>query len=200
MTDQLKIWKGEFGEAYTDRNALADWRVKLPAFQKMLEGLSIKKVLEVGCNRGYNLLVLAELLGKDSEVIGIEPNRYALELARAASVKVGALYGHTFDIPFKNAYFDLTVTSGVLIHISLIDLPKALREIYRVSKQYILAIEYWAPEETTIHYRGYDNLLWKRDFLSHYKNQFPGLTLIRSGYWGPEDGFDRCHWWLFEKI
>jgi hypothetical protein len=68
-----------------------------------------------------------------------------------------------------------------------------------VSKRYILAIEYFAQEETAIHYRGHDNLLWKRDFPQHYRSQFPDLALIRSGCWGPEDGFDRTHWWLLEK-
>ena len=91
-------------------------------------------------------------------------------------------------------------TAGVLIHISLEDLTAALAEIYRVSGRYILAIEYFAQEETAIHYRGKDDLLWKRNFLKHYQTQFPDLTVIRSGYWGPEDGFDRAHWWLFEKL
>jgi len=198
MAHQLRIWKGEFGKDYTDRNVI-DWRARLPAFQQMLGGLPIKRVLEVGCNRGHNLVCLAELLGGESDVVGVEPNRYALELARASSVKVGVLYGHAFDLPFKDGYFDLVFTAGVLIHIPLGDLPLALSEIYRVSKRYILAIEYFAQEETVVHYRGHDNLLWKRDFLQHYRSQFPDLTLIRSGYWGPEDGFDRAHWWLLEK-
>ena len=197
-THQLRVWEGEFGKAYTDRG-VTDWPVRLPAFQKMLDGLPVKRVREVGCNRGHNLVALVELLGEGSDVVGIEPNRYALELARETSVKIGALYGHAFDIPFKDGYFDLVFTCGVLIHVSLKDLPKALMEIYRVSKRYILAIEYYAEEETVIHYRGRDDLLWKRDFLKHYQTQFPDLTLIRSGYWEPEDGFDRCHWWLLEK-
>ena len=191
--DQLRIWEGEFGKDYTDRNVI-DWRTRLRAFRQMLDGLPIKRVLEVGCNRGHNLVCLAELLGEESEVVGVEPNRYALKLARASSVKVGVLYGHAFDLPFKAGYFDLVFTAGVLIHIPLEYLPLALREIYRVSKRYILAIEYFAQEETAVCYRGHDNLLWKRDFLQHYRSQFPDLTLIRSGYWGPEDGFDRTHW------
>jgi pseudaminic acid biosynthesis-associated methylase len=198
MMDQLRIWEGEFGKDYTDRNVI-DWRTRLRAFRQMLDGLPIKRVLEVGCNRGHNLVCLAELLGEESEVVGVEPNRYALELARASSVKVGVLYGHAFDLPFKDGYFDLMFTAGVLIHIPLGDLPLALSEIYRVSKRYILAIEYFAQEETAVCYRGHDNLLWKRDFLQHYRSQFPDLALIRSGYWGPEDGFDRTHWWLLEK-
>ncbi len=191
MAHQLEVWEGEFGKDYTDRNVI-DWRVRLPAFKQMLDGLPIGRALEVGCNRGHNLVAVAELLG-GGDVVGIEPNRYALELARASSVKVGVLYGHAFDLPFKDRYFDLVFTAGVLIHIPLGDLPVALSEIYRVSKRYILAIEYFAEEETTIHYRGHDDLLWKRNFLKYYQTQFPDLTLIRSGYWRPEDGFDRCH-------
>lgn len=196
MAHQLKTWEGEFGKAYTDRNVI-DWRARLRAFQQMLGGLPIQRVLEVGCNRGHNLVTLAELLG--GEIVGVEPNQYALELARAASTKVGVLHGHAFDLPFKDGYFDLVFTAGVLIHIPLEELAVALSEIYRVSKRYILAIEYFAEEETVVHYRGHDDLLWKRDFLKHYQTQFPDLDLVRSGYWGPEDGFDRSHWWLLEK-
>ncbi|MER3422658.1 MAG: hypothetical protein C4293_04925 [Nitrospiraceae bacterium] len=198
MGEQLKIWMSEFGKSWTERN-LIDWRKRLPAFRDMLRLLPVKRVLEVGCNRGHNLIALAELLGEESELVGVEPNRYALELARASSVKIGVLWSHVFDLPFRDGYFDLVFTAGVLIHIPLTDLPAALAEIVRVSKRYILAIEYFAEEETAIPYRGYDNLLWKRNFLKHYQRQFPELCLVRSGYWGPEHGFDGTHWWLLEK-
>jgi pseudaminic acid biosynthesis-associated methylase len=156
-------------------------------------------VLEVGCNRGHNLLALAELLEDNGDIVGIEPNRYALELTRAASTQITALYGHAFDIPFKDGNFDLVFTAGMLIHIPLSDLPTVLGEICRVSRRYVLAVEYFAEEETAILYRGHTDLLWKRNFLLHYQTQCPELALIRSGYWGLGDGFDRTHWWLFEK-
>ena len=195
---QLEVWEGEFGRAYTDRNAI-DWRTRLGAFQHMLNGLQVQRVLEVGCNHGSNLRALVELLKEGSEVIGVEPNKYALERARKANTKAGILYGNAFDLPFKDGYFDLAFTAGVLIHIALGDLPTAMAEIYRVTKRYLLVIEYFAEEETVIHYRGRDDLLWKRDFLKHYRGQFPDLDLVRSGYWRPEDGFDRTHWWLLAK-
>jgi pseudaminic acid biosynthesis-associated methylase len=198
VTQQMKIWEEEFGKTYTDRNEV-DWRIRLPAFRQMLNGLPIKKVLEIGCNRGHNLLALAELLGPNSELVGVEPNQYALELARALSVKVGILHGHSFDLPFKDGYFDLVFTAGVLIHIPLEDLPTALSEAYRVSRRYVLAVEYFAAEEIAIQYQGHTDLLWKRNFLAHYQSQFSDLMLIRNGYWGPEFGFDRTHWWLLEK-
>jgi hypothetical protein len=53
---QLEAWKGKFGDAYTDRNQI-DWHVRLPAFQKMVEGLSIQRVLEVGCTGDTTFLL-----------------------------------------------------------------------------------------------------------------------------------------------
>lgn len=194
MTSQVRIWEGKFGDAYTDRNVL-DYRTRLPAFRSMVSELSIERVLEVGCNRGHNLATLTRILGDECEVIGVEPNQHALGLART----LRNLRGHASNLPFKDDYFDLVFTANVLIHIPLPDLAGTLAEIYRVSKRYILAIEYFAKEETAIFYRGHGDLLWKRDFLMHYQKQFPNLTLICAGYWGPEAGFDRSHWWLFEK-
>src|SRR5215212_5929034 len=92
MTQQLDTWRGDFGEAYTDRNQI-DWRTRLPGFREVLAGLELPRVVEVGCNRGHNLIALSELLGETSEIIGIEPNRYARELARQASPKFAVLEG-----------------------------------------------------------------------------------------------------------
>ncbi|MGH9775332.1 MAG: pseudaminic acid biosynthesis-associated methylase [Candidatus Acidiferrales bacterium] len=198
LNSQLETWSGEFGRAYTNRNAL-DWQSRLPAFRSMIEGLKIHRVLEIGCNRGHNLIALSEILGAEAEIAGIEPNRYALECARSLAKQAGILPGNIFDLPFKTGYFDLAFTAGVLIHIALESLPAAIQELARVSRRYLLAIEYFAEEETAISYRGHDNLLWKRDFLRHFKECLPNFSLMRSGHWDLKDGFDRSHWWLFEK-
>ncbi|HNS51953.1 MAG TPA: methyltransferase domain-containing protein [Anaerolineae bacterium] len=197
MTHQLETWEGEFGTAYTDRNVV-DWHVRLPAFRHMLEGLRIGSVLEVGCNRGHNLLALANLL-PDAEVVGLEPNRHALQIARASGTGIAVLSGHALDIPFRDATFDLVLTAGVLIHIPLDSLAAAMGEIRRVTRRYVLAVEYYAEEETLIPYRGHEDLLWKRDFLKHYQSNCPDLTLLRCGQWGAEAGFDRTRWWLLQK-
>ncbi len=198
MNTQLESWSGDFGRAYTDRNVV-DWRTRLPAFRTMLSGLNLVRVLEVGCNRGHNLLALSELLGEESEVVGVDPNRYAVELARSSIPTVAVLRGNIFDLPFKTGYFDLVFTVGVLIHIPLDSLHAAMQELARVSGRFLVAVEYFAEQETAIPYRGHNDLLWKRDFLSHFQECLSAVTLLRSGYWGPEDGFDRAHWWLLEK-
>jgi len=198
MSNQLHKWKGDFGEKYTERNDF-DWRRRVHPFGEMLSGLSARKILEVGCNRGYNLRAIEEVFRYKEEIVGIEPNTHALRLARNSDTEIELLEGNAYSIPFEENYFDLCFTSGVLIHIPPEKVDTALREIHRVSKRYILSIEYYSDEEEKIEYRGEEEMLWKRDFCSYFKSQFPGLPLIRKGYWGPENGFDRCHWWLLKK-
>lgn len=198
MVRQLEAWKGEFGTAYTDRNVV-DWRQRLAGYRHMLEALPIKRALEVGCNRGHNLIALHELFGEDAEVVGVEPNPHAREIARASSSKIGVVNGNLLDLVFKDGYFDIVLSGGVLSHTALGNLPRALSELQRVSRRYILAIEYFADEETVIPYRGHDDLLWKRNFPAHFKAHIPDASIIRHGYWGPGEAFDRSHWWVLEK-
>ena len=109
------------------------------------------------------------------------------------------LSGNALALPFRDGLFDLVFTAGVLIHVGPTELPQAMAEVYRVSKRYVLAAEYYAETETPIEYRGSSELLWKRDFLGAYRSQFPDLQVVREGYWDMSVGFDRTHWWLLEK-
>ena len=77
MTHQLEIWKGEFGKEYTNR-CVVNWQSRLPAFREMLSGLNIGRALEIGCNRGHNLIALSQILTERGDIVGIEPNRYAI--------------------------------------------------------------------------------------------------------------------------
>lgn len=198
MTRQLSVWQGDFGVAYTDRNVV-DWRSRYAAFQRMLGGAAIRSVLEVGCNRGHNLVALRELLGPGAEYFGVEPNAYARGIAQQADRDIRVVAGDVFTLPFPEGRFDLVLTSCVLIHVRAEDLEAAMRELCRVSARYLLSIEYPADRETVIHYRGHDDLLWKRDFLKHYRAALPQLRLVSSGEVGEADGFDTCRWWLLEK-
>jgi hypothetical protein len=99
MTEQLDVWKSDFGKGYTERNQV-DWRRRVPAFRAMLGGLPLRHVLEVGCNRGHNLVTLREVLGPDVELTGVEPNEYARQLASESGVK--AVAGSIFQLPFPD--------------------------------------------------------------------------------------------------
>lgn len=194
--EQLNAWKSDFGVEYTRRNKISP-ESRVNAFKSVIKDLDVRRILEIGCNVGHNLVAISKIGG--FQLVGLEPSKYAVLQGRSSSNAISILEGNAFDIPFKDGYFDLVFTSGVLIHISLTDLSKAIDEMYRVSNKYVLVIEYFAEEETAIPYRGHNNLLWKRDFKKHFLVRYPTLKLLQNGYWNKEDGFDRTHWWLFEK-
>jgi pseudaminic acid biosynthesis-associated methylase len=115
-----------------------------------------------------------------TDIYGIELQRYAVEEAKKLTKDINIICGSGFDLPFKDTYFDLVCTNGVLIHISPDDLPKIMAEMYRCSNKYIWGFEYYAPETTEINYRGHTNYLWKADYAQLFMNQFPDLKLVKK--------------------
>jgi pseudaminic acid biosynthesis-associated methylase len=197
QTTQLNLWRSEFGRDYTDRND-REKPERVISWKRVLEGIAPARVLEVGCNVGWNLEYLRRL--GVAELYGIEPQLYAVERARWRGPQFGVLQGTAFDLPFKDGWFDLSFTSGVLIHISPETVGAALDEIYRVSKKWIVAIEYDDKKETEINYRGHAGALWKRDHGALWMNRFPNLREIRRIELGAADGYDDCTAHLFEKV
>lgn len=93
------------------------------------------RILEVGSNIGLQLDLLQKMGFK--YLYGIEINEEAIEISKQLTRNIFITKGSAFDIPYKDNYFDLVFTSGVLIHIAPQDIKEALKEIYRVSKKYI---------------------------------------------------------------
>lgn len=195
VTSQLERWRGEFGRAYTDRNVV-DWRTRVESFRDIVRTDS-RSILEIGSNRGHNILALREAcLPWDVAVVGVEPSAYARKVAWKEN-KVILLDGSIYDLGRFKHRFDLVFTSGVLIHVPPDRLDDALRNVYLSSRKYILAIEYFASEDTTVPYRGHADMLWKRDYGAHYQRLFPDLTLVETGDDIP--GFDGATFWLLAK-
>jgi pseudaminic acid biosynthesis-associated methylase len=195
-TSQLALWRSEFGRDYTNRND-RDKPERVASWRLLLEGLEVTRALEVGCNVGWNLVYL-ERLGV-RELYGIEPQPIAVERARHRRPAFNILHGTAFDLPFRDGYFDLVFTSGVLIHIAPASLDLALDEIARVSRRWIVAIEYDQPSEQEISYRGHPDALWKRDHGAAWLTRHPRLCLVRRLELGAEHGYDNCTAHLFEK-
>lgn len=196
QTSQLSLWRSEFGRDYTDRND-REKPERVTSWQRVLEGIAPARVLEVGCNVGWNLEYLRRL--GVAELYGVEPQLYAVERARWRGPQFGVIHGTAFDLPFRDGWFDLAFTSGVLIHISPETVAAALDEIYRVSRKWIVAIEYDDTKETEINYRGHAGALWKRDHGALWMGRFPDLREIRRIELGAADGYDDCTAHLFEK-
>ncbi|GAG69064.1 unnamed protein product [marine sediment metagenome] len=190
ISKQITKWKDKFGKEYTNRNALT-----LDELEQMYEnnyGLSRTelnnifigkfnrsiKILEVGSNIGNQLLLLQKMGFKN--LYSIEINDYAVELSKQRANNINIIQGSAFDIPFKNKYFDLVFTSGLLIHIAPYDINLILNEIYRCTKEYIWGFEYYEEKYTEIIYRGKKDLLWKANFAQLYLNLFENLKLIKE--------------------
>ena len=67
------------------------------------------------------------------------------------------------------------------------------------SKKYILSIEYYSDKIQSIPYRGLKDALFKRPFSFTWQKQYPSLSIINQGFLTKDQGFDNCHWWLFQK-
>lgn len=141
-------------------------------------GLEDKRILEVGCNVGNQLRLLQKMGYKN--LYGIELQEYAIQKAKSLTSGINIIKATADDIPFKDNYFDMVFTSGVLIHIAPDNIDMVLDEIYRCSKEFIWGFEYYADEYTEVNYRGNSDLLWKTNFVKLYMDRFPDLELIKE--------------------
>ncbi len=199
QTHQLELWRSAFGREYTDRND-QEKPERVTSWRRLLDGVVPRRALEIGCNVGWNLEYLRRIGVED--LYGIEPQTYAVSRARARNPLFNVLHGTAFELPFRDGFFDLVFTSGVLIHIAPESVGGALAEMYRVSRRYIVAIEYGAAsqQDQEVLYRGKSSALWKRDHGALWRRAFPNLREIRTLELGVADGYDDCTANLFEKV
>ena len=205
-TRQSTIWRSEFGDAYTERNTGSPENISARIALwgrvfKTLVGAPPSSILEVGANLGINLKALEQLTS--AELFAVEPNA----LARAKLMKNQVLPANNIsdclahDLRFPDESVDLVFTSGVLIHIHPDNLLSSCSEIHRVTRRYIVCIEYFSDKPEEITYRGYDELLFKRDFGSFWLDNFPDLETKDYGFaWKRVTGLDNPTWWVFEKL
>ena len=193
MTEQLQEWRKDFGNEYTQRNLLTteeventyllSYGITRSSMNKLFLDFLDRdmRILEVGTNVGLQLNLLSKLGFKN--LYGIEINPSAIEISQQInkSLPVYIIKASAFDIPFKDNWFDLVFTSGVLIHIHPNDISSATKEIYRCTNNYIWGFEYFTSEGyKEIIYRGKSNLLWKTDFKKVFFNNFSDLTLMKE--------------------
>lgn len=189
-TEQSEFWCGNFGKEYTDRNPqniqeleklyLKQYKMTRAEMNGEFLGFIDRsvKVLEVGCNIGLQLLELQRLGFKS--LYGLELQDYAVEKSKSLTKNINIIQGSAFDIPFKDCYFDVVCTSGVLIHIAPADLPSAMSEMIRCSRRYIWGMEYYSHEPKAINYRGNKGFLWKMDYAGEFMKLDRKLSLVKK--------------------
>lgn len=97
--------------------------------------LNPKNILDVGCGEGFTLHRLREKnIGEELE--GIDFLKTAIEIGKKQYPDLTLKEGSIYDLSYKDNSFDLVLCTEVLEH--LVDPQKALRELARVSKKYLL--------------------------------------------------------------
>ncbi len=92
---------------------------------------SALKILDIGCNNGYLVLLLREL---GFEAYGVDASEYALRLA-PERVKPYLYLGSFAGLPFGDRTFDLAVSWGTIEHLPESDSDSCLKEAIRVSRE-----------------------------------------------------------------
>ena len=201
----INQWSSNFGNDYIKRNPIKVnlLTARLKMWETLLEKIDTTNIFnfcEIGCNIGYNLRAIKKL--KSFERFAIEPNYMAREiLLKDKVLDPNNLKSSTADdIDFSNQSMGIVLTYGVLIHISDEKLSQSMNEIYRVSKKYIICIEYFSDKPSEVNYGDGNVLLIKRDYGSLWLEKFPKLSLVDYGFfWKKVTMLDNVNWWIFEK-
>lgn len=197
--DTSAFWKGDFGDNYTMRcRGIKPVASNVVLFEKILKGIEINSILELGSNIGLNLMALSGMY-PEAEMAAVDINSGAVQELRRNMPKVEVFEQSIMDFrPDKQ--WDLVMTKSVLIHIP----PERLDEVYTImfnsSSEYILLAEYYSPSPVEVMYRGYSGKLFKRDFAGEMLDRFP-LTLVDYGFAYHRDASpqDDLNWFLMKK-
>jgi SAM-dependent methyltransferase len=93
------------------RTTKISWSKKriIKILDKYLKG----RVLDAGCGSGFFSKYFVD---KGCETIALDNSKKALELTKNLDEKIIAKEGDVFNIPFKNEYFDVVFSDGLLEH------------------------------------------------------------------------------------
>lgn len=203
MSIQEEFWSKEYADEYIERNSNFDINSGVEAWSKILKNThGINSLLECGCNIGRNIELLNHYLPDTKKsIIELSPTPYEIVTKKynfEHSVNSSILEA---DLP--NNYFDLVFTTGVLIHIHPDKLLENMQKMYDLSKKYIVFGEIFSRVPGHVHYRGRDDLLFKRDFGRFFLENFNCKPIDYGFLWGhyyDDAGFDDSTYWVFEKI
>lgn len=139
-------------------------------------------ILEIGCGAGCELELLRD--AGFTNLKGVDLNPEAVEFCQGKGLCV--IEADAERLPFKDGSFDLVMTNGLLIHIPLERLSVVMGEIVRVSRKYVMGLEYWRRHFRMLPYHGRDDEMWAGPYMDEYLKM--GLEKIDSEFYAYQDG------------
>lgn len=213
MSEQEDFWRGEFGTEYNLRNdgepLIAN---NMKFWRRVFNNFCSPLVIEFGAGTGMNLIALSRLGVPQDRMTAVEINHSACEkLRRIEGVKVlecsmleGAQTGEFGSEVSSFGQHDMVISSGLLIHIGPDELEAAYDVLHRACAPggTIVLIEYFAPTETPVIYRGNEGKLWRRNYGRDMLTRFPDLGLLCYDFVAdidPECPRDNVTVWCLKK-
>lgn len=119
--EQPELWNKDFLAMPAERERIFQTIALIPA--------DVRTILDVGCGNGAFLNSLPNVY----QAVGLDSSQEALK-----HVKTKTIHGDITALPFEPATFDLVTCLEVLEHLPSGVFEKALFELQRVSKKYII--------------------------------------------------------------
>ncbi|MGE5042194.1 MAG: class I SAM-dependent methyltransferase [Candidatus Levyibacteriota bacterium] len=102
---------------------------------KNIKNLNVSSILDAGCGEGFTLNQLYEAKAA-KHLEGVDFSKQAVSLGNKQFPKLKLKQGDIYKLPYKKDEFELVICSEVLEHLEHPE--KAVREVLRVSKKYVL--------------------------------------------------------------
>jgi SAM-dependent methyltransferase len=119
--------------------------------------LGCSRILDVGCNIGMELVDF----DRTANVTGVDINKTAVLLARQRFPDFTFMQGDIMNIDFPDNSYDMVFDRGVMIHQSRAGTSRAMSEMLRISRRYVLNIEYYGEDGKEIEWRKNEPLFYR---------------------------------------
>lgn len=184
MNEQQAFWAGEFGSKFENKNDRREWEVNtntkfMPLVDSFFSLIAEQSsIIEYGCGDGVIIEIL-EYLGFKN-ITGVEINADKIKyLKRRFNDKYTFIHSSIEDCEAKK--FDVSVHSGLLIHINPIGLDSVMKKIYDNTNQYIFGVEVSTPQpedlgDFTDEWKG---KLWSRRWVKKWLSLYPDLEVVK---------------------
>ena len=189
------LYSGSVGDDYVKRNPTPN-QLREPFWRAVLEETGAQSVLEVGCGIGSNLSHMLHV----PTLYGVDVHQPSLDRARENTQGKAKLYkGSATALPFPQRSIELVITSGLLIHIAQDALPRVVKEIGRVSSQYVLLVEYMDSHRRVIPWHGHNGILFADVFGLTFWRHNSNYTPVWKRHLTKAQGFDRTEAVLYRR-
>jgi spore coat polysaccharide biosynthesis protein SpsF len=185
MNRQQELWSGDFGDKY---NTIADrilWEnytgVNLQNLMKdyFLTVRADHTVMDYGCGEGLLIKNMGELGFKNLSGMDINQKKIDENKEKYPNAK---FYCSSIE-EIKGKKYDISMHSGLLIHINPLELEGVMTKIYNNTNRYIFGLELSTPHPEELGSRSRDinwhGNVFSRRWCRKWQEMFPTLKVVK---------------------